>query len=149
MRARRSLTPLVSLLALAVMLLAGCTIKQHVKAIESPANDEVCIVENPKVREGFLVEYQRTLKELGYEPRLLEPDSSTNACGVTSTYVARWSWDVTIYLSYAEIRVFAGGAPAGEAIYDSTRGGFRLIDKFIDAEPKIRELVTELFPARR
>lgn len=127
---------------------AGCTIKQHVKPVEKATTDEVCIIENQAVRAGFLAEYQRTLEERGYRTRLLAPTAAVGTCPVTSTYLARWSWDLAIYLSYAEIRVFADGAPAGEAVYDSTGGGANL-SKFVDAEPKVRELASELFPARR
>jgi hypothetical protein len=50
-------------------------------------------------------------------------------------------------MSYAKIVVFHEGAQTGEALYDATKGGGRL-DKFIDAEPKIRELVEQLFPVK-
>jgi hypothetical protein len=45
----------------------------------------------------------------------------------------------------AVIKVYELGDLKGEAIYDSRGGGFRL-DKWKDAEGKIRELVDELFP---
>ena len=70
-----------------------------------------------------------------------------DACTLSSTYIARWSWDVTIYLAYASIEVYRDGDLAGRALYDS-RGGRVNPGKFIDAEPKIRELVSELFPER-
>jgi len=125
----------------------GCAITQHVDPIAAAPTPEVCIIENPDVREGFLSEYKATLHTRGYEVRVLPRDASLDACTVTSTYVARWSWDVTIYMAYAEIKVFVNGELAGQALYDSRRGSANL-DKFIDAEPKIRELVSELFPAR-
>ena len=46
-------------------------------------------------------------------------------------------------MSYAEIRVYRDGVLDGEAVCDATSGSGRL-DKWIDAEPKIRELVEEL-----
>jgi hypothetical protein len=48
-------------------------------------------------------------------------------------------------MSYARLQIFKQGAAAGDAVYDSTRGGGNF-SKFIDAEPKIRELVTQLLP---
>jgi hypothetical protein len=48
-------------------------------------------------------------------------------------------------MSYADIRVFMNGRETGSAVYDARSGGGRL-DKFIDAEGKIAELVEELFP---
>jgi hypothetical protein len=47
-------------------------------------------------------------------------------------------------MKYAEIKVYRAAALVGEAVYDATWGGGRL-DKFINAENKIRELVNELF----
>ena len=64
-------------------------------------------------------------------------------CEWTATYLAKWSWDITIYMAYAEIKIFHNGNLDGEAVYDST-GGSGNMNKFIDAEPKIRELVNEL-----
>lgn len=66
-------------------------------------------------------------------------------CSLTSTYIARWRWDLALYMAYAKIDVYRDGRPVGQALYDALMGGGRL-DKFIDAEQKIRELVDSLFP---
>jgi len=47
-------------------------------------------------------------------------------------------------MSYAEIQVYNDGQNVGRAIYDSRMGGMRL-DKWVDAETKIAELVDQLF----
>lgn len=130
---------------LIVIVISGCSITQTVEPVGQLATKEVCIVENPPVREGFLAELQSHLRSKGADVRLLEPSASVTSCPVVLTYLARWSWDLTIYMSFAEIIVYQDGAPAGKAIYDATKGGGRL-DKFVDAEPKIRELVDQLFP---
>jgi hypothetical protein len=127
------------------LLLFGCAISQKVQPLEPLPTKTVCIVENPAVRAGFLAEYRRSLESLGYAVRILPPEAEPGACVVTSTYVARWSWDVTIYLSYAVIVVYLNGSHAGHATYDSRYGSANM-RKFIDAEPKILELVGELFP---
>lgn len=141
---KRALRTLTVLLAVSS---AGCTIIQEVEpvSVQPQTVGEVCVVENPDVREGFLATYRQALHNKGFSTRLLDPGTPVDVCPVTSTYVARWSWDLTIYMAYARIRVFDGGAGAGEALYDATGGGGRM-DKFIDAEPKILELVNELFP---
>ncbi len=46
----------------------------------------------------------------------------------------------------AQVQFDCHGQAVGKALYDATGGGGRM-DKFIDAEPKIRELVNELFPS--
>lgn len=74
---------------------------------------------------------------------MVNETSVPESCEWTSTYVARWTWDLSLYMSYAEIKVFHKGSLDGEAKYDSTRGGANM-NKFIDSEPKIRELVNQL-----
>lgn len=127
------------------VFLFGCTISQHVNPTALAPGSEICIIDNPAVREGFLSELQVALRDNGYVYRMLAASASPQDCPIALTYVARWSWDLTIYMSYAKLQVFENGRPAGDALYDSTKGGGNL-SKFIDAEPKIRELVDQLFP---
>ena len=131
-----------------VFALMGCSIVQTVDPIEGVSGlEEICIIEDPAVREGFLIEYRKSVEAKGIAVRLLENGSSITDCEWTSTYSARWSWDLTIYMSYSVIRVFHNGQVSGEALYDATRGGGRLDKKFIKADAKIREIVDELFRA--
>ena len=104
----------------------------------------VCIIEDPAVRETFLPEYQKALTEIGFTSEVLPAGTPLSQCEVTSTYLARWSWDLTIYMSYCELKVFRNGELAGEATYDARKGSGNL-GKFIDSEPKIRELVRSLY----
>jgi hypothetical protein len=134
-------------IALASLVLAGCAITQEVEPMAPTSAAEICIVEDPAVREGFLRELRATLESRGYPVRVLPPGSSTDSCPVTVTYLGRWSWDLALYMSYARIQVFQEGQLAGQALYDARRGSGN-VDKFIDAEPKIRELASELFPER-
>jgi hypothetical protein len=129
-------------------LTIACTITQRVMPVPPDLQDEVCIIENPAVRPGFVAEYQSALGARGYRHRMLPEDARSSDCLITSTYIGRWSWDMALYMSYAEIKVYNDGRLVGEALYDSTHGGGRIFEKFIDAEPKIQELVAELFPAR-
>jgi hypothetical protein len=50
-----------------------------------------------------------------------------------------------MYMAYARLQVFRDGRPAGDAVYDSLRGGANM-NKFISADVKTRELVGQLFP---
>ena len=134
----------------ALAALSGCAIRQDVRPVTfaPTAAREVCIIEHSATRAAFLDEYRRVLESRGFQTRVLPEHSPTNSCHVTSTYVARWSWDLTIYMSYAELHVFDDGREVGHAIYDSRLGGARL-DKFVDAETKIAELVDQLFVQQR
>jgi hypothetical protein len=128
-----------------VALLGGCAIHQSVKPVDSFAYKEVCIIENSAVRTGFIDAYKRVLTEKGYAVRQLPASSSLIECPITSTYTANWHWDLAMYMSYADITVYNNGKPVGKATYDATRGGGNM-NKFIDADKKISELVNQLFP---
>ena len=105
---------------------------------------EVCVLRNHDVRHEFLEVYTDALKEKKIQVKTLPDTASLSECPTTSTYTARWAWDLALYMKYAEIKVYRNAALTGEAIYDATWGGGRL-DKFINAEKKIRELVKSLF----
>lgn len=136
-----------ALVAGMVALAAGCTITRDVRPVSlTDGEREVCIVEDPAVREGFLQAYRGRLEQKGYAVRVLPKGSPVTACPVTSTYMGRWSWDLAIYLNYAEIIVYRDGAQIGRALYDGRRGGGRVFDKFGNGEKRIHGLVDELFP---
>ena len=125
--------------------LSGCAITQSVKPVNTADISEVCIVQNPPVRAGFLQTYVRLLGTKGYKVTQLPPGSTSSACPVVSTYMGLWSWDLALYLSFAEITVFRNGSEEGKAVYDS-RGGGANMNKFVKGEEKITELVNALFP---
>lgn len=127
---------------LATTFMASCAINQNVEPADISNDAVVCIVENPDVREGFLAELKKTLDEKKVNYRVVDKQQSLD-CEWTATYLARWNWDLALYMSYAEIKVYRNGQLDGEAIYDASGGGANL-GKFIDAETKIRELVDSL-----
>ena len=130
------------------MLIAGaflssCAISQNVDQAHIPNAAKLCVIEDDRVREGFLPELLGVLDEKGISYVVTGKHAASNGCEWTLTYTARWSWDLALFMSYAEIKVFKNGVLDGQAVYDS-RGGSANMAKFIDAEPKIRELVEEL-----
>lgn len=133
---------------LMVLLLSGCAIKQEIKAADALStvpNKEVCVVKNTSVREGFLDTYRSALADKKYAVRVLPESATVKDCEITSTYTAKWRWDLALYMAYAEIKVFKDGDKVGEAIYDSMRGAANM-GKFIDADAKIKELTHQVFP---
>lgn len=130
---------------LLVTFFTGCAIHQNVKPVERFEDKQICIIEKPAVKAGFLETYSRVLTTKGYVVKQLPPSASLVDCPVTSTYNARWKWDLALYMALAEIMVYKNGKPIGEATYDSLSGDGAL-SKFIDAEKKITELVNQLFP---
>lgn len=123
-------------------LTTSCAINQSVEPSDVEEDAVICIIEDADVREGFLEELTKVLDEKNVNYRVVDKQTALE-CEWTMTYLGRWTWDLSLYMSYAEIKVFHNGQLDGEAVYDSTQGGFNL-NKFIDAEPKIRELVEEL-----
>jgi hypothetical protein len=135
----------LALLAAVSVLFTGCAINQTVKPVERFADKKVCIIDNPAVKAGFMVSYKQALEAKGYMAQQMPATASIVECPITSTYVANWHWDLALYMSYANIKVYNVGKPIGEAVYDANRAGLNT-GKFIDADKKIRELIDQLFP---
>jgi len=55
---------------------------------------------------------------------------------------------MAIHLARADLRVFAEGKEVGRAVYDFLSGGANM-SKFIRTEPRLTELVEQLFPKLR
>jgi hypothetical protein len=125
-------------------LISGCAIHQNVRPVDVAGDGQVCVIANPQVRPSVMASYKRVLGEKGYAVRELPPSAAVTDCKVTSTYRASWRWDLAMYMHYAEFRVFVDGKERGVAVYDATHGGGNL-NKFIDADKKIAELINQLF----
>lgn len=138
----------IGLAIIPVLLLAGgCSIKQTVDAAKlSPEmKPEICMIAARGVRSGFTETYRSALQSKGFLVQELAPGSSPSSCPLSTTYTGTWKWDMALYMSYAEMRVYQNARQVGVAIYDSRSGSGRL-DKFIDAETKLNELADQLFP---
>lgn len=134
----------IALIFCSFIFLPSCSITQNIQPSKMSNHNELCIIENPDVREGFLIEFSSTLDELGRSYKVVSEAAIPTDCNWTATYIGKWSWDLSLYMAYAEIKVFHNGSLDGEAQYDSTNGSATM-SKFIEAAPKIRELVTALF----
>jgi len=132
--------------AIAVLGISGCaTIDQKIRPISQISNDEVCIIENPKVQPGFLNQFKKTLEENGYKHKILPENSGFKDCNIISIYTANWAWDLALYMAYAKISVYQAGQPLGNAVYDARKAGLNS-DKFVRGHEKVDELVSQLFP---
>jgi hypothetical protein len=131
----------------AVVALSGCAITQDVtpSGLDQRAQ-ELCLVRNSEVvQDGFHEVYQRVLEKKGFKVRWLPDKSPVTSCPLVGTYEVIYRWDLAIYLARADLRIFADGKEAGRAVYDSLSGGANL-SKFIQTEPKLTELIDQLFP---
>lgn len=133
--------------ALAVALagaVSGCAISQKVEPA-TLSERSICVVENDKVRPAFRDALVQSISEKGYTVKLAAADVTATECPRRVVYNANWTWDLAMYMRRAEIIVFEQDKIAGRAVYDASAGGGRM-DKFIEAETKVRELVGQLFP---
>ncbi|SDT13229.1 hypothetical protein SAMN05216598_4092 [Pseudomonas asplenii] len=135
------------LLLCLVSLITGCSIKQQVTPVDFAANPAalICVIPADGVRESFTEAYGNALKGKGFTVQVLPSVSNPQNCPLSSTLLGRWSWDMAMYLSEVEIKVYQNGREVGSATYNSRRGSFRM-DKFISAENKLKELTDQLFP---
>ncbi len=135
------------LLLCLVSLITGCSIKQQVTPVDFAANPAalICVIPADGVRESFTEAYGNALKSKGFTVQILPSVSNPQNCPLSSTLLGRWSWDMAMYLSEVEIKVYQNGREVGSATYNSRRGSFRM-DKFISAENKLKELTDQLFP---
>jgi hypothetical protein len=135
------------LAAAAAFLLAGCAITQQVTPFKSAQrSQDLCLVRNSEVvQDGFHDVYVRVLERKGFTVKTLADKSPVASCPLLATYEAIYRWDLAIYLARADLRVFTDGQEAGRALYDSLSGGANM-NKFIRTEPKLTELVDQLFP---
>ncbi len=130
------------------IILNACSIKQEVTPIpgteKNAMKKKICIENNLQTKEGFLAAYSDELKILGYNATIVNMGSQHD-CTYTTTYIGLWSWDMAIYLSFADIRVYKEQELIGRAMYDARKGGGRIFDKFVKGDSKVRELVRLLF----
>ena len=139
-----------SLAAVVAVALSGCAITQDVKpfGLDQGAHD-LCLVRNSEVvQDGFHDVYVRVLEKKGFKVRSLPDKAAVTSCPLVGTYEAIYRWDLAIYLARADLRIFADGKEVGRAVYDSLSGGANMA-KFIRTEPKLAELVEQLFPKLR
>ena len=135
------------LIAAAVFTLSGCAITQDVtpSGLDQRAH-ELCLVRNSEVvQDGFHDVYARVLEKKGFKVRWLADKSPVTSCPLVGTYEVIYRWDLAIYLARADLRIYADGKEAGRAVYDSLSGGANM-NKFVRTEPKLTELIDQLFP---
>lgn len=128
-----------------MLLLTGCAIHQEIEPAAGARSGEICIIENPDVRDRFLEVYVRELENKGYKVRVIPAKSTLFECPQVSRYTANWRWDVLLYLAFVDISVYEDGKRVGHVVYDSLQGSANL-GKFVHGESKIVELVNLLYP---
>lgn len=101
-------------------------------------DNELCVVENPDVEHNFLEVYTKALESKGLKVKMLPPYATEEECLWTSTYSAKWIWDLFYYMNSARITLYhdnwVNKVISFEGIPETS------------AEKKIISLVDELIP---
>ena len=138
---------IMSTLICIAILISGCSIDQQVKPIDTEIT-KITVVENPKVTmSGFLDAYKKALVNKGCIVETVPVGADLEDYEYASTYTANWTWDLTMYMYYAQIKMYHNGVECGKATYDSSKGGLNM-GKFVNAEEKVSELVDLLLPSQ-
>ncbi|WP_076418335.1 Sbal_3080 family lipoprotein [Colwellia sp. UCD-KL20] len=137
--------------------LFGCAAKQEITSFNTPLPQKVCIAKHDAVKQGFLealikgLESHRSETKIVrgiyeekhgmYYPRIdLE---EVEDCDAIAFYVANWHWDLALYMRFANIWITDKTMSKKIAQATYTTGGGP--DKFINAENKVLELVTQMY----
>lgn len=100
--------------ALLACAVAGCAIRSDVQPVGFGRVDSVCIERNDAVlMEGFLPALVKQIEARGVATEVYAGAPPAD-CRHRVTYTANWSWDMAMYLTYAQINVYDGvreGAP--------------------------------------
>jgi hypothetical protein len=122
-RGRSVLCSLVCAAALLPALAHADVFTQRAKDV-TPL-DEVCVIENPALKEEFRLIFIRQVESKGYKTRLAK---AKDECPVTVTveaiYARTMSWGPRMVLKTANLAVFRDGYQVGNSTFRYQRGGF-------------------------
>lgn len=139
-----------SLSAFFALLLAGCT-AVRVQPVDPSANlKHVCIEDNPKVTvPNFLQVVRDGFTRHGISTEVYSGEAPA-ACTAILRYTALRSWDVTTYLSHAELSLETrtGDRIASAEYHLNAKGGFSLM-KWQSVKTKMDPVIDELLSSSR
>lgn len=132
------------LVVAAAVAISGCT-SINVRSVAPSENlQEVCIVDNPKVTvTDFVSVLQDGFSRNNVDTRVVSA-SQANTCDVTLTYTALRSWDITTYISHAELRLWRGGRQIGSADYHLNGKGGLSLTKWGSTKDKMDPVIDQL-----
>ncbi|MGB7540397.1 MAG: Sbal_3080 family lipoprotein, partial [Burkholderiales bacterium] len=139
------------------IFLTGCTTVQQITKLDAGKVSNVCIVEHKEVRETVLETIEEGLTRHGVKYRVIPgsyvikdnrwiptfQSEQASDCDAVLFYVANWTWDITMYMHFANIWMTTPDRKMrlGNASYDARAS----LNKFINAHDKLIELVDGIF----
>ncbi|KOO14344.1 hypothetical protein AKJ18_13630 [Vibrio xuii] len=132
-------------LGLAVSTLVGCGAPRYSGHSVPDTNQkpEVVIVKDNATRSGFLATMEQWLQEHEYTYTVVPEQSQHDLDKLTLEYEGRWSWDLALYLSDADIQAFLSGQRVGKVEFNVPYTANP--NKFGDASERIGYMMDTLF----
>ncbi len=131
-------------LTLGLLLLTSCSINDRVEPLSVSKMTQICLRTNEAVHmSGFLPEIIHQFERHGVKATAYA-GARPKGCRYHGNYVARWTWDMAMYLNFAEIKIFDRGKQIGLVEYDARIAQFH-IGKFGTTRSKLEPLFDRLF----
>lgn len=133
---------LIAAALLACALLGGCTSVRVQPVSSQERMEHVCIERNPRVTIGdFISVMQEGFRNHGITSSVVQSPAD---CRYTSTYTARRTWDITTYLSQAQIDIQRDGRTIATAHYHLRGKGGLSLNKWAGTRTKILPVMEQL-----
>ena len=133
--------------AVATLTLCGCTAITVRPIDKSVQLKHVCIQENTKVQvSDFLTVVQAGFDRHGISTEIVSGNVPGN-CEYLLTYTALRHWDVSTFLSHAELRIERAGRQVGYAEYHLKNNGGLSLNKWASTKSKMDPAVDQLLSA--
>ncbi len=125
--------------------LSGCSTKIVEPIDKKYELSHVCIEDNPKVIvTDFIPVVEDTFQSHGISTEVYYRNSIPADCSITMTYTALRRWDLSPYLSHAELRLYKKKKKIGYAEYHLTGGGGLDLSKWASVKSKMTPVIEDL-----
>ncbi len=132
------------LLFVLILSLSACTAVQVQPVNKELALKNVCIEKNEKVIVAdFLPVVQEGFERHGLTSTIFKEEKPNN-CDAVLTYTALQSWDITLYLSHAELDLYSNDVKVAGATYHLNGKGGLDLTKWKGTKAKMDPVIDEL-----
>ena len=129
------------------LLIISCTSVKVIPINQSLNIELVCIQENPDVKVQDFVSVMVDGFERHGIPCEVFSESAPEYCKYILIYEAKQTWDITYYLSHAEltlVNISKSYEKVGHALYHLKAGGGLSLNKWQDTKTKMDPVIDEL-----
>ncbi|WP_018277941.1 Sbal_3080 family lipoprotein [Teredinibacter turnerae] len=126
------------------LLCTSCTITRNVEPVQGQIRvDKIYVKDNPDVHmEGLVDEIVSQLNTLGFQSSKYSESKPIDAV-YHLEYTANWAWDMAMYLTFFDAKLYENDKVIGSVLYDARAGGGNM-GKFGPTAEKIEPLLREL-----